>query len=1107
MKKFRSLWTQPLLPIMTIVVGMAVSGAAAYTIRAEIQSSTQLRFQSEASDIARQVEKRFGAYVEVLVGLRALFNTSEDVSRVQFHRYVEGLNINRNFPGFQVLNFAPYVGHADREAFEAAVRRDTSMQRDGYPRFRIQPAGERAGYYPLTYLEPMAGNEPFMGKDMGSIPAVKQVLEWARDTGGLASSGKVIQTNGPDSHVGLAMRLPVYRAGLPIDTVEQRRAAYLGSVGAGFRVAVILQDLVRKNGMQLRMYDGGTALQGYEGSDQRREQAAHLPAARSADTLLFDSAASTAERGAAHDFAQTFALGGRHWVVQVSSSAAAATSLGDRLVPWAILIGGTLISLLLAGILHALNSSRSRALGIARAMTRNLRLSKRRLADAQRMARVGSWTVEARTGAVQCSREAKRIYGLEQEGAPLTLEQLLTAVPDQERDTVQQVLQTALVQEGRGEVEHRIVTPQGEERWVHVIAEASRKAGSAVLNGTVRDRTASKKEALRLTVAHDVARALSGDDDLQTVMTEILRLLCTHFDWDTGAYWSLDRDGLTRCAHAWAREGDTGMAEFVESGLRLSYRPGEGSLGRVWSTGEPVWIESLPAERSFSRESLAHQAGLAALLVVPLGSGQMLAALEFFSRRPRAFDQETMGFMRSIGSQVGQYLQRKQAEKALRFVASHDALTGLANRVLLRERLAHAIKRGQRFNKRLAVLFVDLDRFKFINDTLGHTTGDTLLRYCAQRIVSQLRDTDTVARFGGDEFVILIEDMDEPSDALAVVNKILQACAQPFNIEDRELHVSASVGLAVYPEDGADTEALLKNADAAMYRAKEKGRATYQFYSAQMQAQGTERFMLEAELRRAQERGELFLLYQPKMDIATHRITGVEALMRWRHPSMGLISPAQFIPIAEETGLIDSIGRWALEVACADARRWERNGQRVQVSVNLAARQLNRHKLVEEVADALKHSGLDPSLLELEITESGVMQNPNRAASLLQEIRALGVSLAIDDFGTGYSSLSYLKRFPLTTLKIDRSFIKDLPGDGDGAALTGGIIGLAHGLRMKVVAEGVETAAQLGYLRSHQCDEMQGFLLSKPISPEEIGDFLTRDLRSLVISTVPAAAA
>jgi diguanylate cyclase (GGDEF)-like protein len=537
----------------------------------------------------------------------------------------------------------------------------------------------------------------------------------------------------------------------------------------------------------------------------------------------------------------------------------------------------------------------------------------------------------------------------------------------------------------------------------------------------------------------------------------------------------------------------------------LHYRSDEGSLGKAWSTGEAVVIDTLAVRGDFTRDALAHQAGLATGVVVPIAAGGNASALEFFSREPQRVDVDVLHALRTIALQIAQYEQRKHAEQALRYMANHDALTGLSNRSSLQRDLAQAVKRSIRHQKRFAVMFVDLDRFKQINDTLGHGVGDAMIKACGERLSNVLREDDAVARFGGDEFVLVLENLSKAGDAAIVAEKVLACCAEPFVIDDRELHVTASIGVSIFPEDGADGETLLKNADTAMYRAKDKGRGNYQFYAAQMNAQGTERLMLESGLRRAIERGELELHYQPKMNLATQAIVGVEALMRWRHPVLGMVSPAQFIPIAEETGLIDAMGQWALQQACSDARAWQDRGlPPVQMSVNLSPHQLNSRTLIGDIAEVLRRTRLDPALLELEITEGAMMKNPEHAVAMLQEIRDLGVGLAIDDFGTGYSSLSYLKRFPLSTVKIDRSFVNDLSHDSDAQALTHGIITLAHGLRMKVVAEGVETEAQLAQLHRRGCDEIQGYWLCKPLPAEEACKFMARHLRHLFVAPVAA---
>jgi diguanylate cyclase (GGDEF)-like protein len=621
----------------------------------------------------------------------------------------------------------------------------------------------------------------------------------------------------------------------------------------------------------------------------------------------------------------------------------------------------------------------------------------------------------------------------------------------------------------------------------------------------VRDDTQRKRIALRMKLEHDIARLLVGTSEARSVMSQALEAICQRMGWDVGACWSVGPDGLARSGPAWCSGGDALIDQFMRVSKGLTYRRDEGLLGQAWSTGDLVVIDTTGCDDDFTRSALASQAGLVCGVVLPLSGGRQPMALEFFSRRRVELEAGTLESLRTVALQVAQFEQRMQAEQALRHLATHDALTGLHNRASLQQQMALAITRSVRHRKRMAVLFVDLDRFKHINDTLGHGAGDTIIQVAARRLAATLREGDTVVRFGGDEFVLVLEDLAEASDAAVVAGKVLACCAEPFVIDGRELHLSASVGVSVYPEDGSDGETLLKNADTAMYRAKDKGRGGYQYYAAQMNAMGTERLMLESGLRRAIERDELMLFYQPKLDLRTQLITGVEALMRWRHPVLGMVSPAQFIPIAEETGLIEAMGRWALERACRDAQSWVRDGlPPLRMSVNLSVRQLGSPTLIDDIGAVLARTGLEPERLELEITESAMMRNPEQAAALLAQIRDIGVGLAIDDFGTGYSSLSYLKRFPLSVVKIDRSFVKDLPQDRDAQALASGILALAHGLRMKVVAEGVETGEQLAWLRQHGCDEIQGFLLCKPIPADEARDFIARHLRTLFVSAVAA---
>lgn len=438
----------------------------------------------------------------------------------------------------------------------------------------------------------------------------------------------------------------------------------------------------------------------------------------------------------------------------------------------------------------------------------------------------------------------------------------------------------------------------------------------------------------------------------------------------------------------------------------------------------------------------------------------------------------------SKSAQMAASLKRTNDE--LQRIALHDPLTKLPNRVLLEDRIQQAIVHAQRGKHMCAVLFVDLDRFKTINDSLGHVTGDELLRAVAARLKSTIRVGDTVSRLGGDEFVILLREVGDVNTATAVASKILKALRGPVRAHEHELFVTPSIGISLYPVHGNTAQVLVTCADAAMYNAKQAGRNTFKVFTPDMNVFFPDRLMLENDLRRALDRDELELHYQPKVDVQHGRIIGMEALVRWRHPQKGLLTPNEFISLAEDTGLIISIGRWVLEQACAQNKAWQNAGlPKLRVAVNISGVQFRDQRLLDTIANALAKSGLTPEFLEVEITESVVMHNASDAIVILERLKEMGVHVSIDDFGTGYSSLSYLKRFPIDKLKIDRAFIRDVSTDMDDAAIVRATIGLAHNLRLKVVAEGVETDEQLRFLRTHGCDEYQGYHMSKPLPAHE----------------------
>ncbi len=491
----------------------------------------------------------------------------------------------------------------------------------------------------------------------------------------------------------------------------------------------------------------------------------------------------------------------------------------------------------------------------------------------------------------------------------------------------------------------------------------------------------------------------------------------------------------------------------------------------------------------FPLDHVAARMGVESYAGIPLfdSAGKVIGPMAVLGRKPIKDIHLAEKMLKVFAIRAAAELERTRAEKTIEFMAFYDPLTGLANKRLFQDRVAQVLPSARRNERYPSVLFLDLDRFKNINDTLGHEAGDRVLREVAERLVATLRQDDTVARLGGDEFLILLPSIRQAEDAAQVAEKIIGSFRAPFHVNGYELHLAASIGIAIFPLDGENTEALLKNADTALHRAKDLGRNNFQFYLAEMNETSLNRLGLESQLRKALDRDELRLHFQPQYELTRRRMVGLEALVRWQHPERGLVPPGEFIPLAEETGLIVPMGEWVLRAACAQNLAWQKAGlPPMRVAVNISARQFHQHDLARLVRRVLDETRMDPRWLELEITESLIMHDAEGAVFKLGQLRDLGVQIAIDDFGTGYSSLSYLKKFPIQTLKIDRSFVKDLNRHGDDSAIVDAVIALAHSLAMDVVAEGVETEEQLSLLDGKGCDRVQGFLFAGPMPREQV---------------------
>jgi diguanylate cyclase (GGDEF)-like protein/PAS domain S-box-containing protein len=701
--------------------------------------------------------------------------------------------------------------------------------------------------------------------------------------------------------------------------------------------------------------------------------------------------------------------------------------------------------------------------------TSKLRESEAHLAEAQRIATLGSWTYVPQTHQLEWSEECYRLFGLDSGAGPPTSEQFLALVHPGDRQRLRKLISASRHQGANGDTEFRIVRENAHILWLHAIEETfTNAAGQVILmRGTMRDITLQKQAEVdrdrameRLNVA--ISASKLAEERLRQSESRFRSLLALSSDW----YWEQDAQlRFTEVAGMDPQRDRLGVGEFLgQTGLDH----GQLQVGEA----DFAHYQLLTAARLPFRD-LCHTARDAD------GEWRFIS----FSGEPVFDGDGQFAGYRGIARDTTQ--SRRADEKILR-LAHFDELTGLPNRTMFMQTLKRAFSLALRRGKQFALFFIDLDRFKNINDSLGHESGDLLLQDVARRLRDNLRESDSVARLGGDEFVVLVEDCADPRELNAIAQNILNAVGRPYVLSGQEYHVTGSIGISTYPIDGQDPAALLKNADIAMYLAKDRGKNNFQFYSAQQNAHSFERLALESALQHALGRDEFVLHYQPKVDIASGRIVGVEALLRWNHPDLAMVLPNQFIPLAEETGLIVPIGRWVLRTACVQSASWRREGMpALRMAVNLSARQFSDDGLIDDISDALAQAELAPDGLELEITESMVMQNPERAVTTLNRLREMGITVSIDDFGTGYSSLGYLKRFPIDNVKVDRSFIKDLPHDSDDAAITRAVIAMAQSLRIRVIAEGVETREQLQFLRDHDCDECQGYLLSRPLPAGE----------------------
>ena len=995
----------------------------------------EARFTQETRAFSDALSQRIAGHTEVVNGLRGLFTANPRLSRLDFERAASEMEVGQRYPGVRNLSFTRWVPGPEREAYEARVRADTSLSPEGLPQFKIHPPGERPEYFVAEYLWPMFGNESVLGLDISAQPTNLAAMRYSRDSGQTVVSAPFDLLQESTHRAGIVIRVPVFDP--TAGTAEQR---FVGAVASTLRVYDLVQGLGSQgflNGIAVSMDDLGPVRPNSGDNAVRpllEQTAPGLPGSRPLVRVL-----------AVHD---------RRWQLTFYPTRSFLTPSETRL-PWLAGLAAALVSLLLASTVALLVRQRTLALVRAQLSDEARRESEERFRALFNQATVGVAQVDSATGQfVRVNQRYADILGYSpQELVGMTF-QSLTHPDDLAADLAQvRRLQSGDVPEYR--LEKRYIHKDGHEVWGDLTVSSMWASGSApgYHIAVVQDITARKRmeENLR-----------ANEQRLRSILERLPMGLCLVQD-----------DGLISFRNA----------RYVQI---CGYTQEEVPDTNTW------WQRAYPdaTEREAIRQRLldtSHQG------IIPLAEYTIRCADGKYK------PVEISGIFVEGGRLITMQdlSERKAAEEEINQLAYYDPLTRLPNRRLLMDRLQQALATSARHHRSGALLMLDLDNFKTVNETRGHDRGDALLLQVAHRLRSCVHEDDTVARQGGDEFVVVLEDLgDSPEEAAAraedVGQRILGVLREPYQIDGDAHHSSLSMGVTIYSGTRETVDELLKRADLALYQAKNAGRDTLRFYDPQMQAVVSARATLELDMRVGLAQGQFELYYQPQIDHG--RIIGAEALLRWRHPRDGFISPAYFIPLAEETGLILPLGEWVLQAACRRLAAWAQQPDLATLSlaVNVSPRQFHQTGFVAQVLAALAGAGADGHQLKLEMTEGLLLQDVEDTIDKMGQLRGYGVGFSLDDFGTGYSSLSYLKRLPLDQLKIDQSFVRDVLTDPNDAAIARTVVALGTSLGLRVIAEGVETEAQREFLERHHCHAWQGFLLSPPVAVAEFEALVRR---------------
>jgi diguanylate cyclase (GGDEF)-like protein/PAS domain S-box-containing protein len=1058
---------------VVLVLGLAASVYGWHVSAEALRLEQDRRFDAVAAEKVGRIVESLERYTDLAGSLAALFEASRDVSRREFHEHFRSLRALDRYPALQAAQYAPRVAAVDRQRFEAAVRADISLRPQGYPDFRIHPPGERDEYFPVLYNEPMEGNEAAFGHDQAADPVRRAALERARSTGRPALSAPLTLLQGAVPTTGFVIRSALFSS--PDEGADgmNHPEAHVGQVSIVLRATDLLRyALVEHDASRYHVRITDIGDDGFRAGQPVGERSVVL-----AGNEVWSYPYQLPEDVRPEDQRTNVkAVGGRMWEVVITRRPLDHRS---QAYPLSVLLGGLAGSFVLWMALRVFAGRYTRATALARQLSRQAQESEARLRNVIDGTVDGIITFDPNGRIVDVNAAAARMFGVGESELRGTGVNGLLPPGDTAREGVGVALAWA---PGPG----REVTGLRRDGLLfplELVVSEVKLDGQPHCVAMLRD--ISERRATELAI-EESQRQLRRADALRR----------TIYDSAPFAIVALDLRGVIQAMNP--------AAEML-----LGYSADE-LVGRA-----------TPAVYHDPQEIALRAAQLSAELGEPVAVG-----VEVFmarARRGRPDEREwtcirkdgrrtpVILVMTTLSTETGEpagYLgisydvtERKRAEEHIRHMAHHDALTGLPNRVLLQERLSAALTRARRENDCVALMFIDLDRFKNINDSLGHHVGDGILKIVSERLHATVRASDTVARMGGDEFVVLLPKVSHVGDCELVARKMIAALGDPMQVGPHMLRVTPSIGVATFPEAGSDPATLMRAADAAMYHAKAAGRNNFKLYDESMTRDSADRLRMENDLHEAIDRGEMRVYYQPQFDCASGVLVGAEALLRWQRPGQGLVPPGEFVLLAEDTGLIVPIGAWVLREACMQLRRWEdATGERLRVAVNLSPRQLEADDLLNTVSRALDAAALPASRLELEITENAIVRDTLSTATVLARLRALGIAIAIDDFGIGYSSLAYLRDLPVDKFKIDRSFLSAVPGSVSDTRLTAALIAMAHTLQVGLVAEGVETREQFDFLREHGCHEAQGYYLGRPMPAEEFEALIRQARQPLVPS-------